>query len=35
MPPALARLMAIEPDALTPKEALELVYELKRLASSM
>ncbi|MFO1237544.1 MAG: DNA mismatch repair protein MutS [Alphaproteobacteria bacterium] len=30
--PALERLKAAQPDALTPKEALDLVYELKRLA---
>ena len=30
--PALERLKAAEPDTLTPKEALDLVYELKRLA---
>jgi len=33
-PPALARLMATDPDTLTPKQALELVYELKRLAGN-
>jgi DNA mismatch repair protein MutS len=32
--PALALLDAIDPDALTPREALERLYELKRLASS-
>ena len=32
-PPALARLLAIDPDALSPKDALELVYELKKLAA--
>jgi DNA mismatch repair protein MutS len=31
--PPLARLKAIEPDTLTPREALELLYELKRLAA--
>ena len=31
--PALARLTAIDPDALSPKDALELIYELKRLAA--
>jgi DNA mismatch repair protein MutS len=30
--PALARLKAIDPDALAPREALDLLYELKRLA---
>jgi DNA mismatch repair protein MutS len=34
LPPALARLTTTDPDALTPKQALELVYELKRLAGS-
>lgn len=29
--PALARLTAIDPDRLSPREALDLVYELKRL----
>ncbi len=29
--PALDRLSEIEPDALTPKDALDLIYELKRL----
>jgi DNA mismatch repair protein MutS len=32
--PALALLDAIDPDALTPREALERLYELKRLASA-
>ncbi len=32
--PALALLDGIDPDALTPREALERLYELKRLASS-
>jgi DNA mismatch repair protein MutS len=32
--PALDLLDAIDPDALTPREALERVYELKRLASA-
>jgi DNA mismatch repair protein MutS len=32
--PALALLDAIDPDALSPREALERLYELKRLASS-
>jgi DNA mismatch repair protein MutS len=31
-PPALAALEAINPDELSPKEALERLYELKRLA---
>ncbi|MCC6918168.1 MAG: DNA mismatch repair protein MutS [Alphaproteobacteria bacterium] len=35
LPPALARLETTDPDALTPKQALELVYELKRLAASV
>lgn len=30
--PALTRLLALDPDTLSPKDALELVYELKRLA---
>jgi DNA mismatch repair protein MutS len=30
--PLLARLHAVDPDALAPREALELLYELKRLA---
>jgi len=30
--PALDRLTAIDPDHLTPREALDLIYELKRLA---
>jgi len=33
-PPALALLDAIDPDALSPREALERLYELKRLASA-
>jgi DNA mismatch repair protein MutS len=33
-PPALTLLDAIDPDALTPREALERLYELKRLASA-
>jgi DNA mismatch repair protein MutS len=32
--PALTLLDAIDPDALTPREALERLYELKRLASA-
>lgn len=32
-PAALARLKSIEPDTLTPREALDLLYELKRLAA--
>ena len=32
--PALALLDAIDPDALSPREALERLYELKRLASA-
>jgi DNA mismatch repair protein MutS len=32
--PALALLDAIDPDSLTPREALERLYELKRLASA-
>jgi DNA mismatch repair protein MutS len=32
--PALALLESIDPDSLTPREALERLYELKRLASS-
>jgi DNA mismatch repair protein MutS len=32
--PALDLLDAIDPDALTPREALERLYELKRLASA-
>jgi DNA mismatch repair protein MutS len=32
--PALALLDAIDPDALTPREALERLYELKRLAAA-
>jgi DNA mismatch repair protein MutS len=32
--PALALLDDIDPDALTPREALERLYELKRLAES-
>jgi DNA mismatch repair protein MutS len=32
--PALALLDAIDPDALTPREALERLYELKRLATA-
>jgi DNA mismatch repair protein MutS len=32
--PALALLDAIDPDALSPREALEHLYELKRLASA-
>jgi DNA mismatch repair protein MutS len=32
--PALALLDAIDPDALTPREALERLYELKRLAGA-
>ena len=31
--PAIERLAAIDPDELTPKQALEALYELKRLAS--
>jgi DNA mismatch repair protein MutS len=30
--PALERLAAVNPDGLTPKEALELIYELRKLA---
>ncbi len=33
--PALALLDTIDPDALTPREALERLYELKRLASTV
>jgi DNA mismatch repair protein MutS len=32
--PALTLLDAIDPDALSPREALERLYELKRLASA-
>jgi DNA mismatch repair protein MutS len=32
--PALTLLDTIDPDALTPREALERLYELKRLASA-
>jgi DNA mismatch repair protein MutS len=32
--PALLLLDTIDPDALTPREALERLYELKRLASA-
>jgi DNA mismatch repair protein MutS len=32
IPPALDRLATIEPDSLSPREALDLLYELKRLA---
>ena len=32
--PALTLLDAIDPDALTPREALERLYELKRLAAA-
>jgi DNA mismatch repair protein MutS len=32
--PALDLLESIDPDSLTPREALERLYELKRLASS-
>jgi DNA mismatch repair protein MutS len=32
--PALTLLDEIDPDALTPREALERLYELKRLASA-
>ncbi|MFN9388358.1 MAG: hypothetical protein ACK6DF_02225, partial [Betaproteobacteria bacterium] len=31
--PALDRLRALQPDALSPREALDLLYELQRLAS--
>ena len=31
--PALGALAAIDPDALTPREALEALYELKRLTA--
>ena len=30
--PALSKLKAINPDNLTPKQALDLLYELKRLS---
>ena len=33
-PPALAKLGDIDPDTLTPKDALELIYELKKLSLS-
>ena len=33
VPPAIQRLLAADPDAMSPKEALELVYELKKLAA--
>jgi DNA mismatch repair protein MutS len=32
--PLLDRLDAVHPDELTPRDALELVYELKKLASA-
>ena len=32
--PVLAALAAIDPDALSPREALEQLYTLKKLASS-
>jgi len=32
--PALERLTEIEPDSLSPREALELIYELKKISSS-
>ncbi len=32
VPPALDRLTEIDPDALTPRQALDILYELKRLA---
>jgi len=31
-PPALARLKSIDPDALSPLEALSALYELKKLS---
>ena len=31
--PVLGALAAIDPDALTPREALEALYELKRLSA--
>jgi DNA mismatch repair protein MutS len=32
--PALERLVELDPDSLTPREALDALYELKRLASA-
>ena len=31
-PPALLRLRTLDPDSLTPRQALDLLYELKKLA---
>ena len=33
VPPAITRLLAADPDAMSPKDALEMIYELRRLAA--
>ncbi len=33
IPPAIQRLLAADPDAMSPKDALEFIYELRRLAT--